>query len=107
MSKPLAYPSTLDHRPRIAHAPRDGVVAEGLWSPSLARLSPNSQAKANAYSSSAISFIDAEESFSLRRGLDSISERFELSITSSVVVGATKKATRLGSPSLDFVWLLF
>jgi hypothetical protein len=48
LSKPLAYPSTLDHRPPDAQSGWPTSYVEGLWSPSLAHIVGNSQAKAEA-----------------------------------------------------------
>src|SRR5438132_12028983 len=49
-SMPLAYPSTLDHRPQVAHTPqRSPSYVEELWSPYLACCSGKEQAKADAY----------------------------------------------------------
>jgi len=44
-SMPLAYPSTLDRRPRCS---ADVSYVEGLWSPSLGRSVGKAQAKADA-----------------------------------------------------------
>ena len=54
----------------------------------------------------AISAPSAEESFSLRRGLDSIWSFFKLSITSlrSGIASETTKATLLGSPSVSSIY---
>jgi hypothetical protein len=37
LSMPLAYPSALDRRDRVAHSGRLPSYVEGFWSPSLAR----------------------------------------------------------------------
>jgi hypothetical protein len=70
LSMPLAYPSTLDRRFRRAR--RECVVLRGgALEPVSSRPARNPQAKANAYSPAQFPARDAEESFSLRRGLDS------------------------------------
>jgi len=51
--------------------PRDDVIVEGLWSPSLVRAVRNSQAKAHANVRAQFQHRAQERSFSLRRGLDS------------------------------------
>jgi len=51
---------------------RDGVIVEGLWSPSLVPQMEKAYAKAKRKCACAFSALSAEESFSLRRGLDSI-----------------------------------
>jgi hypothetical protein len=68
-SKPLAYPSTLDHRPVRARARRSPSYVEGFWSPFLARCRINGQAKAHAALPRSFP-AHSRESFSLRRGLD-------------------------------------
>jgi hypothetical protein len=71
MSMPLAYPSTLDRRPRVctsAGRRRRG----GALEPEPRTLSENVHAKAKANACALFSAPSAEESFSLRRGLDSI-----------------------------------
>jgi hypothetical protein len=99
LSMPLAYPSTLDRRPRRAHRHTASYVEE-LWSPYPPRSSRNWQAKADAYSPCAISARNAEESFSLRRGLDSTQSFFKLSITSWSGPPEQQKATHWGRPRL-------
>ena len=56
---------------RVRARPRDDVIVEGLWSPSLVRAVRNSQAKAHANVRAQFQHRTQERSFSLRRGLDS------------------------------------
>jgi hypothetical protein len=44
-SKPLAYPSTLDRRPRLRESGRSSSYVEELWSPSLVRFPKKSTLK--------------------------------------------------------------
>jgi len=60
-SMPLAYPSTLDHRPLVAHMLQwSPSYVEELWSPSLVCCLGNMQAKANANCQRAFSPLSAE-----------------------------------------------
>jgi hypothetical protein len=75
---------------------------EELWSPIRARRLEMRMLKLALYSAIAFPARGCRESFSLRRGLDSIQSCFKLSITfRSTLSGRlpTKKATRFGSPS--------
>jgi len=69
---PLAYPSTLDHRPLVAQCAQwSPSYVEELWSPNLYAALGKSQAKANA-NCQRVFPARRWGSFSLRRGLDSI-----------------------------------
>jgi len=97
-SMPLAYPSTLDRRLSLLSV----VLRGGALEPDPCSPAGNAHAKAGAYSANAFPARGCRESFSLRRGLDSIQSCFKLSITfCSKLSGrlSTKKATRFGSPS--------
>jgi hypothetical protein len=67
-SKPLAYPSTLDRRPRRARARRSPSYVEGFWSPFLGRWRIKRTLKHTLLYR--VLFTSSRESFSLRRGLD-------------------------------------
>jgi hypothetical protein len=79
---------------------------EELWSPILARRLEKAQAKADTYSAVAFPARGCRESFSLRRGLDSIQSCFKLSITFCFKLSGRlptqKKATRFW---VALVWL--
>jgi len=78
------------------------VLRGGALEPDPCSPVENAQAKAGVYSAIAFPARGCRESFSLRRGLDSIQSCFKLSITfCSKLSGRppTKKATRFGSPS--------
>ena len=85
-------------RPWIAAARRarrlTSSYVEEFWSPYPRHPSWNWQAKADAYSPSAFSARKAEESFSLRRGLDSIQCFSSWASPLDLAASATKKATR-------------
>src|SRR4051812_41704154 len=99
-SMPLAYPSTLDRRPLVAHIrERLPSYVEGLWSPSLARCLEKGRLKLTLIASVRFQRA-APRVFLSQAGPRFVLERFKLSITSgSDVDGSpseTKKATLLG-----------
>jgi len=70
MSKPLANPSTLDRRPQSCTSAND-VFVEGLWSPSLVHVGEKGRLMPTHIHLRYFN-AHAQESFSLRRGLDPI-----------------------------------
>ncbi len=91
-------------RPWIDDLVQQNVVLRGgVLEPDPCSPVGNVHAKAGAYSAVGFPALGCRESFSLRRGLDSIQSCFKLSITFwSTLSGRlpTKKATRLGRPRL-------
>ena len=93
---------------RVRARPRDDVIVEGLWSPSLVRTVRNSQAKAHA-NVRAIPAPSARAVFLSQAG-----PRFVLELVQAehhlcyewVVASKTTKATRSGSPSAGFAMRL-
>jgi hypothetical protein len=71
MSMPLAYPSTLDRRPR-AYTSAGRRHRGGALEPEPRASARKAYAKADANANALFQALDAEGSFSLRRGLDSI-----------------------------------
>ena len=90
---PLAYASTLDRR--------EPSYVEAFWSPSLGISPLKAHAKADAIVPALIKRQRAEESFSLRRGLECSYVFFKLGITSGLVDLSAKQRRRPGgSPSI-------
>jgi hypothetical protein len=103
LSMPLAYPSTLDHRPPVAHIPeRSTSYVEELWSPILALRPEILQAKAHA---NCLRLFPARsaEIFLSQAGPQLDLECFTLSITLGSDVGPIRlqyeKSDPVGSPS--------
>ena len=68
LSMPLAHPSTLDHRDRVAQTTVTASYVEEFWSPALLRSHPNRKLKQKQYFSFDLC-VSTEEPFSLGRGL--------------------------------------
>src|SRR5689334_6861333 len=97
LSKPLACASTLDQTPIDCAVASICPTWRRFGARASACLLANAHAKANADIPALIQARRAEESFSLRRGLDSSYVFFKLGITSglrSVFASETTKATR-------------
>jgi hypothetical protein len=78
---PLAYPSSLDRRPPVAHIrKRSPSYVEGLWSPSLARRLEKRRLKLTLIASVPFQRA-APRVFLSQAGPRFVLERFKLSIT--------------------------
>jgi hypothetical protein len=101
-SKPLAYPSTLDHRPLRARARRSPSYVEGFWSPFLDHWRINRTLKHTLLLSR--SFSAPAENLSLSGGASiSIERLFKLSITSGLnwlIASRNNEGDPLGRPRL-------
>jgi len=82
LSKPLAYPSTLDHRPPDALSGRSTSYVEELWSPSLAHVPEIGRQKPKP-NTSVHFFLRARGVFLPQAGPRFDLVHFKLSITSS------------------------